>query len=428
MSVSGQHKRVPDTTLSSDARRRIQRILWADLVVGVPTHRNARTLGEVLDALRRGIRLYLPNHRVVLMNSDGGSSDNTVRSFEELDVPPNVEKLLIAYEGPTGKGTAVRSIFEASAQLGAKACVVIEARAPGITSEWLPSLVDPVLRGEDAVLGCYRKSAYSAALTDNLAYPFLRMFTNADLREPLAGEFCVSGALAAELAGWDIWETDVTRFGVNAWISMHCLARGLKVSHADLGYHGDISGEPGTLVDARFSHSVGTLFRLLSIHRDFWQGSPPERRIPHGGEACTDALIPCPECDTLLIEAMYEGRERYEHLWRQALLPRTLREVLALLDVGPAAFEFPLELWTRVALEYAVVYNEGEGDPDRVIDSLQPLFYGRAGTYVRQTMPLTPDEREEIVQGIYQAFLGAQPAFHQLWTRYYSCLDDLIDY
>ena len=98
------------------------------------------------------------------------------------------------------------------------------------------------------------------------------------------------------------------------------------------------------------------------------------------------------------------------------------------MDASPAAFEFPVDLWARVALEYAVVYNEGEGDPDRVIDSLQPLFYGRAGTYVRQTRHLTPVEREEIVQGIYQAFLAAQSSFHQLWTRYYSCLDDLVDY
>ena len=414
-----------DTSLGRDARRRIKQIRWADVLIGIPTHRNARTLGEVLDAVSRGLGLYLSNRRVVLMDADGGSSDNTVREFVELDVPRNVEKLIVAYEGPTGKGTAIRSIFGAAVALAVKACAVVEARAPGISPDWMPGLIDPAFRGDDIVFGCYERSAYAAALTDNLAYPFVRMFCNADLRDPLASEFCVSRGAAEELANWDIWETDVTRFGVNAWIAMHCLARGLRISQAGLGFRGEGSGEPGALGDARFTQSIGTLFRLLSIHRRFWQSSPPEHHIPSLGDYCSGRVLPCPECGASLVNAVYDGRSRYEAMWRRVLASRTLKAFLSLLDGPGDEFVFPLDLWVRIVLEFAVVYNEGEGDPDRVIEALLPIFPAPAATYMRETEGLSTAQREQVVQQICDAFLGARTPFLQKWNRYYSSLDDL---
>jgi len=68
-----------ESSLGDDARRQLMEIGGADVVVGIPSHRNARTIGEVVRAVAEGVTVYLPNQRVVLMNADGGSSDNTSR-------------------------------------------------------------------------------------------------------------------------------------------------------------------------------------------------------------------------------------------------------------------------------------------------------------------------------------------------------------
>jgi len=417
-----------DTTLNADAGRRIQEIGSADVLVGIPSHRNGRTIGEVLTAVAAGVATYLPGERVVLMLADGGSSDNTVRLVEDEPVPGNVEKLLVAYEGPLGKGTAVRAILEASGRLGVKACMVVEARAPGITPEWVPLLLTPILHGDDLVMGCYRRSAHAASLTDNLAYPFLRMFLNADLREPLASEFALAGRLADQLAGADVWETDVCRFGVNAWIATHSLVQGYRISQVDLGFRGEGSGPPGAPLDARVIHVFAILFRILTTHRRLWQGNPAPIHVPFRGERLLGETIASPDCVQALTEALTLGYERYGEAWERLLSGETYLEVERLCAQPRGEPSFSPELWARVALEFGVVYNEGEGDPDRIVEALLPLFYGRTATYIRETEGLSLEERERIVEDIVQSFLGARPAFNDLWGRSFSRLGDVTSY
>lgn len=414
-----------ESALGDDARRRLREIGRADVVVGIPSHRNARTIGEVVRAVAEGVTIYLPNQRVVLMNADGGSSDNTSRYLIDAAVGPNVERLVTVYEGGMGKGVAIRSIFEASAVLDAKVCVVIEARAPGIVPEWIPALVNPVMSGNDIALGCYRRSAYAAALTDNLAYPFLRTFFNADIREPLASEFALSGSLAGEFANRDVWETDVARFGINIWLTVQGLVEERRVAQVDLGYRGEGSGDPGAPGDARFGHMVGTLFRTLTVHRRIWQRNlPPRRPAFHGGRS-PDVSAPCSDCATALVEAMYAARKDYAPEWEQALSPAAMAAVNALFEQPIESFAFPIELWARVVADFGLSYNKGDGDPDKVGDALLPLFYGRAGSYVRETEGMTVVQREAVVRRIVQAFQAVKPYFVEQWDNYQPWVDSL---
>ena len=49
----------------------------ADLVVGIPSFNNARTIGHVARAASAGLAKYFPGRQAVLVNSDGGSTDGT---------------------------------------------------------------------------------------------------------------------------------------------------------------------------------------------------------------------------------------------------------------------------------------------------------------------------------------------------------------
>ena len=412
-----------DSALSADAKRELQALGTADILIGIPSHRNARTIEQVLEAVSECVRTHYRSQRVVLMNTDGGSSDNTVKLVEDAGVPSNVRKLLTAYEGTTGKGTGTRSIFEAAQALNARACLVLEARAPGIAPEWIKALVDPVLTGDHMTIPCFQRSGYAAALGDNLFYPFMRMFLNTNLRQPLMSEFCVSGAFAADLAATDVWETDVARFGINVWVAIQALTQSLRVSQVDLGSRGDDSSDPGTALDARFLHSVGSLFRLLTVHSRQWQEGLP-RRVDFVGPRCPDRVLPCEDCRDVLVQALRDGEERYGHLWGAILHADTHRRVLEALSQDVEAFSFPLDLWRDLVLEFAVVFNQGEGDPDKVVEALLPLFYGRAASYTRKIEGLSVLEREAEVERIVQAFVEGRPKFEEQWDTYRSWDED----
>jgi len=288
-------------------------------------------------------------------------------------------------------------------------------------------LVRPVLEGAEAAFACYQKSAYSAALGDNLIHPFLRIFFGADLDEALPGEFCLSGALAAELAAQDVWETDVAKFGVGMWVTIQLLSEERNIVQVDVGPRGDGSGEPGMASDARFLHIVGTLFRLLTIHRrlwqQVWQSTAPLKLFPYSGPRYSDGPIACQDCVDELYSAFVGVKDSHLERWEPVLTPNTLRQVMALCDLDRDVFEFPVQLWVQVVMDFGVSYNKGDGDPDKVADAFLPLFYGRAATYVQQTMGMTPAERAPIVAEITATFSRARRYFSKQWDDYQPWLD-----
>jgi len=414
-----------DTSLDDEAKRYLAQIRPVDIVVGIPSHRNGRTIGEVVKAVVQGLEQF-PHRRILLMNADGGSSDNTTHYISEAQVPANVTKLVTIYAGPRGKGTAIRAILEAGALVGAQTCAVFEARVPGITPEWLPALVGPILSGEkDIAMACYQRSAYDRALSDNLVYPLMRVLLGSDLREPLAGEFAVSGALATNLVARDVWETDVARFGINVWLAALIATEGLRACQVDVGYRGESGGEPGAPIDARFVHTVGTLFRLVAMYRRLWQQDAQVEivPVPFWGAPRPDRPVPCRDCIPALLETFHAAEHGYADAWRHVLSPRVLRVMRSVFRAPAEAFDFPLTLWVHVVYEFALNYTKGEGDPDKLIEALLPLFYGRAAAYLRTAQGLPLAARDALLEQSVQAFAQARPLFARQWNDYASWLD-----
>ncbi|MGD9577609.1 MAG: glycosyl transferase family 2, partial [Syntrophorhabdus sp.] len=50
----------------------------ADILVGIPSYNNAKTIGHVVRAVQGGFAKYFPDKKTVLVNSDGGSTDGTM--------------------------------------------------------------------------------------------------------------------------------------------------------------------------------------------------------------------------------------------------------------------------------------------------------------------------------------------------------------
>ncbi len=63
--------------LPDEARRAAEFIRKADIVIGIPSYNNARTIGHVVRAAYAGLAKYFPQFTGVVINSDGGSTDNT---------------------------------------------------------------------------------------------------------------------------------------------------------------------------------------------------------------------------------------------------------------------------------------------------------------------------------------------------------------
>ena len=66
-----------DDIFPTELKARLEQIGSADIVVGIPSYNNARTIGQVVRAVSVGLAKHFPGQRSVIVNSDGGSRDNT---------------------------------------------------------------------------------------------------------------------------------------------------------------------------------------------------------------------------------------------------------------------------------------------------------------------------------------------------------------
>ena len=134
---------MPETALTPAIRDEIARLGEADIMVGIPSFKNAATIGYVVRAAQAGLVQYFPDLRPVVVNSDAGSPDGTGRVVIETEPPDYVEQILLVrpsnklervsltypeIDGVGGKGAALRTIFEIAAALEVQALVVVDSR------------------------------------------------------------------------------------------------------------------------------------------------------------------------------------------------------------------------------------------------------------------------------------------------------------
>ena len=189
-----------DSLLSEQAIIALQRIQTADIVIGIPSFNNVRTISHVVRAAQAGLAKYFPQFPAVIVNSDGGSTDGTREAVlsTQLDdarllllstpmLP--VHRLSFPYHGIPGKGSAFRMIFAIAQRLGAKACAVIDSDLRSITPEWIDLLLRPVLyAGYDFVAPYYHRHKYDGTITNSIVYPLTRALYGAQVRQPIGGD------------------------------------------------------------------------------------------------------------------------------------------------------------------------------------------------------------------------------------------------
>ena len=75
---------MPQTNpMTTERQPEIEALGTADIVVGVATHNNVETVGNVIQAVVAGLQKYFPAHKSVLIHADGGSDDCTVPAVRE---------------------------------------------------------------------------------------------------------------------------------------------------------------------------------------------------------------------------------------------------------------------------------------------------------------------------------------------------------
>jgi glucosylglycerate synthase len=411
--------------LSDDFLRQLMNVGEVDLLVAVPTHDDAKLIGQVVQAVHVGLVKYFPRDRAVLVNPDANSRDGSGQEALQAaaaSLPAEAglyslrtfHAVTATYDGASAL-SALPLVIAAADLLQAKACAVIQP-SPHVTPDWIRRLLHPVYRENFAfVAPLYRRHKFDGLLIKVLLYPMVRAMYGKRIREPFSTDFGFSAQLGAEAhARSDARPAEPADAGDELWLSTSALASGYPVCETFLGPKGQAE-QTSDLVPA-MRQTAGTLFASLNATVERWQtiqGSEPVPVI--GGEAeITSEVL---RVNRKRMYTMFQsGVTDLQAVLKTILAPNTLADLTSCAGRGEEEFCFPDELWARVIYEFTASYHRAVITRDHIIQALVPLYRGKVYEFLSQNRLATGEEIEARLEALCVAFERLKPYLLQLWN------------
>ncbi|HMK57397.1 MAG TPA: glycosyltransferase [Dissulfurispiraceae bacterium] len=401
----------------------------ADILVGIPSYNNARTIGHVVKAVQAGLAKYFPHMRAVLVNSDGGSTDGTpevvqkasIEDFQSILVRHRaipVFKIATPYSGMPGKGSAFRTIFEIAGLLKVKACAVVDSDLRSITPEWIELLIKPLIDDSyDYVAPLYHRHKYDGTITNSIVYPLTRALYGKRIRQPIGGDFGFSGRLAEFYLSKDVWETDVARFGIDVWMTTTAVANDFKVCQAFLGAKIHDPKDPGADLSAMLYEVTGAAFDLMETYADVWNKISGSEEVPSYGFQYAVGLEPVSVNLERMVDKFRLGVEELGPMWKEVLSPDIIDFLYEAKKVSVDKFHIPSEAWAEIVYSFAVGVHRKVMNKQHLLKSLTPLYMGRTASFVIETADSDSSEVELRIEELCRIFEHKKNLLTAEWVQ-----------
>jgi glycosyltransferase involved in cell wall biosynthesis len=399
-----------------------------EIIVGIPSYNNAQTIGHVVKAAQAGLLNYFPDRKALIVNSDGGSKDGTPAVVEQADIDARslmvvrhplypVHRLTTPYHGLPGKGSAFRTLFRIAEVTEARALAVVDADLRSITPEWFNLLLQPVLTlGFDYVAPYYKRHKYDGTITNSIVYPLTRALYGRRLRQPIGGEFGVSGRLATRFLTRDIWHSDVARYGIDIWMTTTAIAENFKVCQAYLGAKIHDAKDPGSDLSGMLVQVVGSVFSLMETYDSVWRNVLGSLPAPLFGFPFEVGLEPVPINVQRIFASFQQGVRDLLPIYEKVLTPQQITELESCAAPPVDRFVLPDELWVALIYNFALAYHRRVFDREHLVKSLTPLYLGWVTSFARQTENETPAQVDDRIEKLCLVYEQLKPYLMNQWS------------
>lgn len=407
-----------NTALRTYGAKRIEEIESADILVGIPCYNNEKTIEHVIQMVTHGLAKHCKDRRSIIFIADGGSTDDTREVAKEFQIKPWQEKVVSIYRGPAGKGTALRSIFEAAHRLDAKACAVVDSDLRSITPDWIEHLISPVLEKKyQFVAPVYVRHKYDGTITNNIVYNLTRALYGKRVRQPIGGDFALSNDVVKFYIDQDVWETDVARFGIDIWMTTSAITRNFRICQSNLGVKIHDAKDPGVHLGPMFRQVLWTVFSLMERHEELWKnvrGSEPVETFGfEGGQE--------PEAVSVNLEGMIDnfkiGCGQFSSLWSDIFSEDSFDEIKKAASLDVSSFHVSTEVWVKILYELAATFHKWTVNRNKLIDLMTPLYYARVASFVKQSWDMTSAQAEALVEDQALKFEDQKAYLIEVWDQ-----------
>lgn len=371
-----------------------------DIVVGICTRNCADTVGGVLKTVDCGLTQFFPSKRILIVISDGFSTDATQKKVQETET--TMEVMFTPQTGGLGKGNGVRTILEIARGRGASAVALVDGDLTSIEPNWVHRLTGPILDGNDLVVPYYLRHQYDGVITNQIAYPLTNVLFGVGVRQPIGGEYGISARLLERLLHHELFPE---KFGIDIFITLVATSEQMEITEAVLGVKEHEStkqyADPDQLLVPMFYQVVGTLFRLINYYHDYIetvQGIRPVERLGKMPDKRPGAITVDQQ------DLLRRFKKKYgELMGENASFLGDLREELdRIASLELDSYSFLLPLWVKAV--YLAIDAFSVSEDLKILDILRVLWQGRFLSLVRETEAMSDNEAETYIQGQLAVF------------------------
>ncbi|MBN2061144.1 MAG: glycosyltransferase family 2 protein [Deltaproteobacteria bacterium] len=407
-----------DTALRAYTSKRIEEVESAEILVGIPCYNNEKTIEHVIQMVTHGLNKHYKKCRSVILVADGGSTDDTREVAKEFEIKPWQEKIVSIYRGPAGKGTALRSVFEAACRMKVKVCAMVDSDLRSITADWVKYLIDPVLeKGYQYVSPVYVRHKYDGTITNNIVYNLTRSLYGKRIRQPIGGDFAISREVVKYYSEQDVWDTDVARFGIDIWMTTSAITQGFRICQSNLGVKIHDVKDPGQHLGPMFRQVLSALFSLMEYYEDYWKrvsGSEPLETFGFEGKLEPEPVNVNLE---LMIELFKTGYRQFASLWKEIFSESSFAEIERISKMETDKFYLSIDAWVKILYELAATFHLWSVNRNKLLDVMTPLYFARVASFVRQSWNMSSIEAEDLVEEQAIKFEERKDYLIEIWEK-----------
>ncbi|MGB2692566.1 MAG: glycosyl transferase, partial [Thermodesulfobacteriota bacterium] len=258
---------------------------------------------------------------------------------------------------------------------------------------------------------------YDGTITNNIAYPLLRTLYGLRVRQPIAGDFGISGKLARSFLVEQTWTDEVYHFGIDIWMTTIAICRNFKVCQTFLGTSKAHRTKDPAGLGSMFSQVVGTCFQLMIAFEYLWKDVFESRpSVIYGFGLGHKENYPEVIVDNeSLYQSFIDSFKLYSDIWQNVLDPVNMNAIKKLKDLNKEDFYFDSSLWARIVFDFAIAFNAGEIQRDQLLQALIPLYHSRTLSFINTTLEMDTKEAEAIEERLNRNFESEKNYLIKFW-------------
>jgi glycosyltransferase involved in cell wall biosynthesis len=361
----------------------------ADVVVGLASYNEADSIDYPTEQSALGLKKYYYDRGVAVINCDNASRDGTEDVFMATDTG-DVPKIYITTPPNTpGKGYNFENMFRRIMELESSVLVCLDADLLSITPEWVKYLADPIIQGYDFVNPVYSRHKYDGTITNNICYPLVYGLFCRNTRQPIGGDFSMSGRFAKHCL-LQPWHRTTEEYGIDIFLTMNSIVGGFKTCCTGLG--AKVHKPSAPKLGPMFIQVVSTAF--LTVLRNFekWKDLDEIQEQKLFGLQEMD-----PPQDLTVDRDAIEKQARDGFKENQAELEKNLSaevysELVKMFESGK--IDITAEQWITTVYDMIAAFKITD-DQGVLIESLKSLYFGRTLSFMNMTWDLNSEQAEE---------------------------------